>query len=65
MSEDKKYKCVLCGEDSIGWGHNPEPLKEFDDGRCCTMCNDTKVIPARLVGVFGPSQGLYYPTETK
>ena len=51
MSEDKKYKCVLCGEDSIGWGNNPEPLKEFDDGRCCDTCNSTKVIPARLVAM--------------
>jgi hypothetical protein len=48
--------CCLCGgeidtqmspDGSIFWsgGHNAEPLKE---GRCCTDCNVSKVIPARL-----------------
>ena len=26
-------------------GHNAEPV---GDGRCCTKCNDRRVIPARL-----------------
>lgn len=26
-------------------GHNAQPLSE---GRCCTTCNTTKVIPARM-----------------
>jgi len=26
-------------------GHNAEPV---NDGRCCTVCNDTVVIPARI-----------------
>lgn len=26
-------------------GHNAEPV---NNGRCCTVCNDTVVIPARL-----------------
>jgi len=43
-------KCCLCKKeiDEIGhWksGHNAEPLKK---GRCCSICNDTKVIPERL-----------------
>ena len=39
---DKQYK-----EGKMFWdqGHNAEPVVE---GRCCTMCNDTKVIPARM-----------------
>lgn len=44
--------CSLCGEQFQGMGHNPEPLKPFDE-RCCTTCNDTKVIPARIAG-FNP-----------
>ena len=48
ISENKEYKCVLCGGEFRGWGNNPEPLKEFEDGRCCNSCNSTKVIPARL-----------------
>jgi hypothetical protein len=26
-------------------GHNALPVK---DGRCCTQCNESKVLPARL-----------------
>ena len=44
-------KCVICNEDigvqANGWsgGHNAEPV---ESGRCCTDCNQTKVIPARI-----------------
>jgi hypothetical protein len=45
-------KCCLCGEKIevqalTGWdqGHNAEPL---DEGRCCDVCNEVKVIPERL-----------------
>jgi hypothetical protein len=48
--------CILCGDEidiqylphgQEAWthGHNAEPLAL---GRCCSLCNDTKVIPARL-----------------
>jgi hypothetical protein len=26
-------------------GHNAQPIR---DGQCCSFCNDTKVLPARL-----------------
>ena len=57
MTED----CVLCGmeippecDPKTGepfWygGHNPQPLA--NDGRCCDVCNHTKVIPARMRGM--------------
>lgn len=38
--------CVLCDDEVVGYGNNPQPLKE--DGRCCDTCNSTKVIPERL-----------------
>ena len=38
-------KCVICGETNDEFGHNPEPIAE---GTCCTECNSTKVIPARM-----------------
>lgn len=51
--------CCLCGEPCEPWhapptgfGHNPEPLAEWPD-RCCTSCNDTKVIPARIARITG------------
>ena len=55
-------ECVLCQESieenssaahkAIGWltGHNPHPVA--DTGRCCSECNESKVIPARFSG-FG------------
>ena len=50
--------CCLCNEEITpevsGWkyGHNPAPLGETEDDRCCQVCNNTKVIPARLRGIF-------------
>ena len=38
-------KCVLCGEQIVGYGNNAEPLKK---GYCCDYCNISKVIPERL-----------------
>lgn len=44
--------CSICGEDIdvdpiSGWdgGHNAAPV---NDGRCCTRCNTTVVIPRRI-----------------
>ena len=56
--ENKKYKCVLCGGDSTGWGNNPEPLKPFDAGRCCEACNTMMVIPARMAAILNHGQGV-------
>jgi hypothetical protein len=39
-------KCVICGDKIDGYGHNPAPVKKR--GRCCSFCNDIRVIPARL-----------------
>jgi len=48
--------CVICGDmidvlyadGEAVWtnGHNPYPIKE--DGRCCSWCNNEKVIPERM-----------------
>ena len=54
--EQKLIYCCICNgpidwhttpEGEVYWtqGHNAEPIK---DGRCCTTCNGTKVLPARL-----------------
>lgn len=51
-AEERRYKryqesrCVLCGDQIEGYGHNPQPVAQ--KGRCCTFCNDTKVIPTRI-----------------
>jgi hypothetical protein len=46
MGNVRFYKCSLCGREEIGYGHNPEPIKPADE-RCCDICNDQFVIPAR------------------
>ena len=38
-------ECQICGKTFTGHGHNARPVA---DGRCCDVCQDTKVIPARM-----------------
>tara|TARA_R100001082_G_scaffold102957_1_gene73348 strand:- start:475 stop:669 length:195 start_codon:yes stop_codon:yes gene_type:complete len=38
-------KCKICNETIFGHGHNAQPIV---NGRCCDVCQDTKVLPARL-----------------
>lgn len=48
MSDGEQEKiCCLCGHEYIGFGNNPEPLREASL-RCCDVCNSTKVIPVRI-----------------
>ena len=42
----RKYICCICGEEHIGYGHNPNPVTI--DGECCDKCNMSVVIPTRL-----------------
>ena len=58
-------KCSICTNEidvqSNGWeeGHNALPLS---NGRCCTICNDTEVVPMRMafisLGRSIPKEGL-------
>lgn len=43
------FYCVLCHEYFYGWGNNPYPLATGEDDECCSECNATKVIPARIM----------------
>lgn len=47
MTSPSKFVCVLCRKEKTSDVHNALPLKE---GPCCTDCNITKVIPARIAG---------------
>lgn len=41
--------CALCPKRlDDKYGHNPYPLGERHDDRCCSDCNTEKVLPARL-----------------
>lgn len=42
----QKQKCCVCGQTFVGYGNNPAPIRH--DGRCCDLCNEHKVIPARF-----------------
>lgn len=42
---NEKHICCICGEEFIGFGNNPDPIKK--EGRCCDICNN-RVILARL-----------------
>ena len=46
--------CVLCKETYSGWGNNPEPL-EHPAYKCCDVCNENKVIPARIAELYSRS----------
>jgi hypothetical protein len=52
--DDKIRICSLCGEEFIGMGNNPEPLKPFEE-RCCDDCNQDKVIPERIKAFYRSS----------
>ena len=57
MTKNPKTEPLICSicqsnVDAQGtWlrGHNAEPI---NDGRCCTHCNNTVVIPARIVAIY-------------
>jgi hypothetical protein len=49
MNKKIKNICCICGLPSIvGLGHNPAP---FLGHRCCDVCNDLLVIPARMANL--------------
>lgn len=47
---DKIIECSICGLPvQSKASHNAEPI---NDGRCCSECNDTVVVPRRLLDVY-------------
>jgi len=45
---NEKHICCICGEEFEGFGNNPYPVNKDENARCCDICNDTVVIPARI-----------------
>lgn len=44
--KNQMKKCSICGGPLENeWGNNAQPVNE---GRCCNVCNEVEVIPARL-----------------
>jgi len=48
VGADRHYTCALCDAQFTGWGHNPSPIVNDEDKRCCTQCNEDRVIPQRI-----------------
>lgn len=45
-------KCAICGRELENkFGNNPYPIVEAEGARCCNVCNDNFVIPARIDGI--------------
>ena len=64
INEAEVIECSICDgnvdhhstkEGKVYWtlGHNAEPINK---GRCCDNCNETFVIPSRLVGLGHPQK---------
>jgi hypothetical protein len=58
---DKSLLCSICQQPidinlMTSWasGHNASPI---NNGRCCTHCNNTVVIPARILRITIPLKG--------
>lgn len=49
MENKNKMRCSICGKEFVGFGNNAWPINE---GRCCDTCNDTIVIPRRIVDLY-------------
>lgn len=41
--------CCICGRSFMGMGHNPAPVNEEPNQRCCSECNETVVVPTRII----------------
>ncbi len=45
-----QWNCVICGVEmnSFYETHNPQPVTNGSEDRCCSHCTQTVVIPTRL-----------------
>ncbi len=41
--------CCFCYKDAGEYGNNPEPLMDYEDGKCCDGCNVELVLPYRIL----------------
>ena len=48
--DDENPICCICGSKCENeWGNNPWPINTNEDARCCDICNETIVIPQRIL----------------
>jgi len=46
---ETKFTCCICDNIFQGYGNNPEPISDDEDGVCCDNCNGMYVIPLRML----------------
>ena len=46
----RSFICSICGQQTKGYGNNAEPV--VPNGRCCDVCDNTVVIPTRIVQFY-------------
>ena len=49
IMKNKNNVCSICGKEYEGMGNNAQPI---NNGRCCSECNRTVVVPFRLKMMF-------------
>ena len=49
MTDNKPWKCPLCGEMTAGYGHNGRPVIK---AQVCDQCNLNQVVPKRLESIL-------------
>jgi hypothetical protein len=45
---NQKRVCSICQREFEGFGHNPWPVVEAVAERCCDICDEMTVLPARI-----------------
>lgn len=45
---DEVFTCSICGKRFKGFGNNPAPVTNGENDRCCNVCNESIVFPARM-----------------
>lgn len=46
------HKCCFCGKSFRGKGIRPFFLNSGPNAVCCSICNNTLVIPARVANIY-------------
>jgi hypothetical protein len=49
---DKNLTCCICGCEYNGNGNSPLPIDKDPHHRCCDICNEKVVMPARYIELW-------------
>jgi len=49
-------RCSICGGTFTGYGNDPAPVVNDLGARCCDICSQSVVIPARIARTQAPKR---------